>query len=488
MHYQSAIPPWEHQKYALKRLWKAGSALLWADTGTGKTKMAVDYAIIRYLQKQIKKVLVICPVSAIGVWEQEFKTHWPEVIIITKEDTNNLKTLVPLIEQAKIQAFNGKLVVVVVTYHSLIGRLEEITPSGTEKRTGIAKYLRNSYQPNLLIMDESHYLRRYRASWRGKATAIARKAQYVLGLSGTPCPKGYIDLYYQLQAINSNVLPSTIAEFRELYCEMGGYMGKEIIQYKNVKELACRIAPSVIRIPKSVLRLPTTIDSVVPVHLPAKAQNLYNDIARELVVSLPGGKKVIVPHVLAQITRLLQVTGGFLLDKTVHNAKINALRELIEAEQEKVVIFAQYLPEIRQVSKMLIKEGYTFGVITGSVKGLKRSETVRAFQYAKDPKILLVQIQAGSEAISLTASSVEIFYSLSYSSLHYEQARGRIHRAKQKHTCRYIHLIAKGTIDETVYESVHSKMSLQQTLASIVRRLQDEQVSSMGSLSSMPSR
>src|SRR5690606_21573486 len=61
--YVSPIKPWKHQAKALKQLHKKGSALLWADVGIGKTKIAVDYA----LSKGFQRVLVVGPLAAVGV-------------------------------------------------------------------------------------------------------------------------------------------------------------------------------------------------------------------------------------------------------------------------------------------------------------------------------------------------------------------------------------------------------------------------------------
>jgi len=68
---------------------------------------------------------------------------------------------------------------------------------------------------------------------------------------------------------------------------MGGYMGKEIVGYKNTKKLAKELSKVVIRIPKSVMKLPPVIDQVVPVKLDKSTRTVYEALKKDLVVNLP---------------------------------------------------------------------------------------------------------------------------------------------------------------------------------------------------------
>ena len=231
--YVSPIKPWKHQSKALKQLHKRGSALLWADVGTGKTKIAVDYA----LSKGFSKVLVVGPLAAVGVWRSEFLKHDPTLHIVTSNDVSTHDGLLPLIHNARKQSRS----VIVVTYNAMVK---------------FVKLLSNSYVPDLFIVDESQYCRNYSATRTRRMLAVARSSAHRLLLSGTPCPNGYEDLYYQIKAVHPGILPHYVQGFRDRYCRMGGYMGKEIVGYKERQELAKKLAQVTIRIPKSVLICP----------------------------------------------------------------------------------------------------------------------------------------------------------------------------------------------------------------------------------------
>lgn len=466
MRYKPTIKPWPHQAKSLKRLWKLGSALLWADVGTGKTKTVCDYAFARHQAGQVKRVLVVCPLPAVGVWEDEIQANAPRhgeltvptVNIFSRNQWKSLKDLPMWVDFIN----SGEKIVVtpiwmIVTYDTL---------------NHYAKVLAEQYRPDLVVFDESQYLRNYSATRTKRALYLSRHATYVLCLSGTPAPNGYVGLYYQLKMVDPTVLPPTMQDFKNEYCKMGGYMNKEIVGYRNVEDLAKKISTATIRITKDELSLPPVIDQRIPVVLDKKARNVYDNLKERLVVRLAEGEPITAQNQLTLLLRLAQITGGFLQDQPVgEQTKLAVLSELVEAENGKLVIWARFLPEIRAIGQLLERLGVTYKSITGSVSGQKRTDIIRSFQDESEPQVLVCQIAALGVGVTLTAASTAIFYSTDWDADSYEQAKGRIHRPGQKRTCRYLHLVAKGTVDETIHQALQAKMSRQQTLAEIVRRL-----------------
>ena len=459
MKFRPTVKLWKHQRVGLRRLWQMGSALLWWDTGTGKTRAAVSYALARRAQGVVQRVLVVCPLAAVGVWANEFRLQLPgdsSIGVITRNDVQRVADLPRLAERIKWL----DLAVAVITYEVLV-------------RQG--KYWADEWRPDLLIVDESQKIKAYSAKRTRRVLAVARSAPYRLCLSGTPAPNGYIDLYWQIKVVAPEALPSTLAAFRDRYCVMGGYFDKEIVGYKNVDELGRALAPHVLRVRADALSLPPVLDQVVPLRLGPTAQRLYAQLRRDFVAQV-GDAQVLAPNQLVLLTRLLQLTGGHLADQMVDTTKLDALLDLIEAEGgNKVVVFAHYLPELAAIRQVLTKAGVSCETLTGQVSGPKRDDLVRRFQEEDKPQVLAVQIQAGGLAITLHRAAVAIFYSLDYNAEMYQQARGRIHRGGQTRTCRYLHLLAQDTVDEEVYAAVRGKMSRQDALARLVQRLRKEE-------------
>ena len=89
---------------------------------------------------------------------------------------------------------------------------------------------------------------------------------------------------------------------------------------------------------------------------------------------------------------------------------------------------------------------------------------IDAFQTDPAVRVFVGQIATAGLGITLTAASTMIFYSLDYSMSNYEQTRARIHRVGQKQPCTYIHLVARGTIDEKVLKALRDKANLAKAL------------------------
>ena len=101
-------------------------------------------------------------------------------------------------------------------------------------------------------------------------------------------------------------------------------------------------------------------------------------------------------------------------------------------------------------------------VIHGGVTD--RPAQIEAFQNDPAVRVFIGQIATAGLGITLTVASTMIFYSLDYSMSNYEQTRARIHRVGQKHPCTYIHLVAKGTVDEKVLKALQDKANLAKAL------------------------
>ena len=127
-----------------------------------------------------------------------------------------------------------------------------------------------------------------------------------------------------------------------------------------------------------------------------------------------------------------------------------------------MVVIARFLPEIHAIEKLLEKKGLRYSVIHGGVTD--RPAQIEAFQNDPAVRVFIGQIATAGLGITLTAASTMIFYSLDYSMSNYEQTRARIHRVGQKHPCTYIHLAARGTIDEKVLKALRDKADLAKAL------------------------
>ena len=79
--YKFKTEPYEHQKDALKKCWNKEAFAVFAEMGTGKTKIALDNACILYNKGKIDRLLVVAPKGAYMNWvEQEIPIHVPDYV------------------------------------------------------------------------------------------------------------------------------------------------------------------------------------------------------------------------------------------------------------------------------------------------------------------------------------------------------------------------------------------------------------------------
>ena len=237
------------------------------------------------------------------------------------------------------------------------------------------------------------------------------------------------------------------------------------------KEFTQRLHSIAFRATKAeCLDLPETTDIVQRVDLEPPAIRMYQKLAKENFAELENGS-VTVTNVLTRLVRLSQLTGGFLggddtpAPEQVSSAKLEALSDLIDSMEQdgkKLVIIARYFPEIHAIGKLLTKKGIRYAQISGEIKN--RDEQVAAFQHDPNVTVFVGQISTASVGFTITAASTMVFYSLDYSMSNYEQTRARIHRVSQTLPCTYIHLVAKGTVDEKVLQALRDKVSLAKML------------------------
>ena len=194
---------------------------------------------------------------------------------------------------------------------------------------------------------------------------------------------------------------------------------------------------------------------------------MYKSFVKESYMEL-SKSEVTATNILTRLLRLQQITGGFIRPdeeseryEQVSSAKLDALEDIIDtaiSENKKLVVIARFIPEIKEICKMLDKKKIKYAHICGEVKD--RTAEVERFQNEPDCMIFVGQLQTVSMGLTLTAASTMVFYSLSYNFADYSQAKARIHRIGQKNNCLYIHLVVKNTVDETVLKALEQKENI----------------------------
>ena len=324
-----------------------------------------------------------------------------------------------------------------------------------------------------MIPDEIHKLKRKQSQRSKSMHRWARRAPIRGGLSGTPITRGLEDAYSQYKFLDPRIFGTRFVDFQDKFLVMGGWEDKQIVGYKNVEEFE-RLFHSVafvITKKEAKLQLPPVSIEERYCQLSRQSSVLYNQIekTRRKRLETKWGE-LDLPIVLTKRLRKHQLTGGFLYttDEKYHQVgteKVDLLAEMLDdfpfEEGRKVVVFCNFLGEMDAVQELL--EKYT-GVVRldGSVDKISDRERI-VDQLGDDREIgaAVIQVSIGEAGIDLTAADTAFFYSLPNGSYdQFSQAIARLDRYGQLLPVTIVLLIAEGTVDEDILDTLEYRDSL----------------------------
>ncbi len=427
----------------------SGAALL-MEMGTGKSLCGLAVAGILMRFSLIDRCLIVCPLSIMGVWEEELAkfADFPYSVTLLKGPMTKKKEQLADLPKSDLQ-------IVVCNYESMWRLEPELA----------------HFHAGLIIADEAHRLKDGTSRQSKAMHRLGDRADYRLLLTGTAITNKELDIFSEYRFAAPQVFGKSFYSFRGRYFYMGGYGGYVPIFRKQMgDEFLAKLHSIAYRVRKDeCLDLPPITEEVRTIDLEPKAMKLYAEIAEDSYAQLKDSE-VTTFNVLTQILRLSQITGGHLTDdeKDLHavsTAKLDALSDIIDTMQEenrKLVIMARFVPELNDIEALLQKKKIGYAVVRGGVKN--RAEEVRRFQNDADCTVFLGQIQAAGMGLTLTAASTMVFYSLDYNIANFDQAKARIHRVSQTENCHYIYLCCRNTIDNKVLRSLRNKIDLAKAL------------------------
>jgi SNF2 family DNA or RNA helicase len=465
MKYKFVRPPRSYQLAALRKALEFGKLAIWFDPGLGKTKVAIDFTAIKIAKGEVSKILVVCPLSAIGVWEDEFPQdcpteYLPKVVPVVGDMDDRIKTITEAIHSK-----SARSLVLVMNYESL--------------RNDQVMALIKSWHPQEIIVDEMHYTKNANTQRSKNVYAIRKTCKFCLGLTGTPIPKDPRDLFGQYKIIEDSVFGAdrgAFKRFKDRYCVMNFKFPSKVDAWKNLDELARKIHQLAYRAKYSeCVGLPELIVQDIPVYFGSKSKRLYNQMATEMIAEIDEAEVVTASMAATKVLKLQQITGGFIMRKDeyvdtegnlktqqvtfpVGTEKLDVCMDLINryVEHHKIIIGCRFIWEISQLESRLSKSGIGHATIRGGVSGDERSEIRRTFQADEDTRVIIFQISAAT-AMTLTAADIGILYSSTQKWDDYWQWLKRIHREGQNKPVYILRLIVKGSVDRAVIQSINEK-------------------------------
>lgn len=426
-----------HQEEGLKLGLSLPNVALLMEQRTGKTLLSIAIIRARNLKGQVSRVLVVSPNTVTEVWKEEFEEHvsFPYSIVIGNSElgrkTKKLSSIL-----------NGPLSILVVNYESLASLLSRII----------------SWKPDMVVLDESHRIKTRSAKVSKAAHYLQKIAPYRMILTGTPVTQCPQDLFSQYKFLDPTIFGSSFSEFQDRYLKMGGFKGKKVIGYKNLKEMANKAHSIAFRIKRRDVfnEIPSTHKNVL-VNLSKKARKAYDELLYDFITTI-GEHTIVTPVVVTKLLRLQQLTGGFLPHPDdpkkmirVSYDKLRVVKRLVIQEpQDKIVIVCRFVAEIKSIQKLMNKLSIPCVAIWGKVPKSERKLARKKFSQDPAIRVLITQIQVGGVGVDFSAASHMVLYSVNFSSTDYEQVLARLMGLKQKKGVRYTHILAKNTIDRMI--------------------------------------
>ena len=288
---------------------KSSGACLLMEMGTGKSFVGIAVAGILSYFSLIERVLIVCPLSIMGVWEDELSRYadFPYSITLLKGTMQKKKGQLLSLPKSELQ--------IVVTNYETMWRME-------------AELQR--FHAGLIIADEGHRLKDGTSRQSKAMHRLGDRADYRLLLTGTAISNKELDIYSEYRFAAPQVFGKSFYAFRGRYFYMGGY-GGYVPQFKKemMEDFSDKLHSVAFRVRKDeCLDLPPITEEIRIVDLEPKAAALYAQIEEESYAAFRNSE-VTVFNVLTQILRLSQITGGHLTDDdkvshTVSTAKLDA--------------------------------------------------------------------------------------------------------------------------------------------------------------------
>lgn len=457
--------PYKHQMEGVIYGLEHESFLLGDDQGLGKTKEIIDLAMCRKQTDGLKHCLIICGINGNKYnWADEVKIHsredsWilgtrftkrPPIKMIegsTKDKMEDLKNIphqffwITNIETLRGGSFKEKQGKRTVIRFPIAEKIQELCDRGII---------------GMIAFDEAHKAKNP-DSQQGKALLSIDCKGPKIPMSGTFVLNNPLDLYLPLRW--SGFETHSFYAYKQHYCKMGGFGGKEIVGYKNLDELRSMVSKVMLRRVKGdVLDLPPKVHTIEWVDAYPEQKSLYKDVRDQVRDNIDKVK--VHPDPLSEMLRLRQVTGypGILSSTVTKSAKMDRMEELVEDEVSvggKAIIFSNW-SEMTNVIRHKLKK-YNPAYITGEVGSVQRMEEKDRFQNDPNCKVMIGTIGALGTGFTLTAAQLVIFVDEPWNRGIKDQAEDRAHRIGTRGTVRIVTILTRDTVDEGVYNLVQKK-------------------------------
>ncbi len=445
--------PHSYQEYAIDYIKNHETAAVLLDMGLGKTVITLTALNdLLFDSFKVSKILIIAPLRvARDTWPAEIE-KW--------EHLKGLKYSVAVgTEAERISALRKQADIYIINRENVQWLIAD---------SGIA------FDFDMLVIDElssfkNHQAKRFRALMK-----VRPKVKRIVGLTGTPSSNGLMDLWAEFRLLDMGErLGKFIGQYRSTYFKPDKRNGQIIFSYRPLPGAEEAIYEKLSDITISMkatdhLQMPELIDSRYMVYLSEEETVRYEEMKKDLVLQLPDGD-ITAANSASLSGKLSQMANGAVYADTgeiipIHDRKLDALEDIIEAANGKPLLIAYWFKHDRErIEERLHKSHTPFAT-------MDKSNTITRWNRGEIPVALIHPASAGHGLNLQAGGSTLVWYGLTWSLELYQQTNARLWRQGQKAKTVVIqHIITKGTIDEQIMKALSEKNTTQAALIEAVK-------------------
>ena len=432
--------PHDYQSYATEFILDHPVAAILLQMGLGKSVITLTAMQELFKRGEIRKALVIAPLRVA-------RDTWPEEI----RKWDHLKGL---------------------TYSVAVGTADErrkalalspqITLINRENVPWLVQHLGKRFDYDMVVIDELSSFKNWEAKRFRALMKVRPSVQRIVGLTGTPSPNGYMDLFAEYRVLDlGERLGRFISHYREQYFVPDRWGNGQVFSWKlrpGADEAIFRKISDITVSMKSVdhLKMPECVLNNVPVHMDERESVLYETLKEQLflrVLNKDGIKEIDAKNASVLCNKLSQMANGAVYTDDskvarIHERKLDALEDLIEASNGNPLLVAYwYQHDIDRIRQRFPE-----------VRVLKSSEDIRDWNAGKIPVAAIHPASAGHGLNLQAGGSTLVWFGLTWSLELYQQTNARLWRqGQQAETVVIHHLVTEGTIDERILTALKKK-------------------------------
>lgn len=445
--------PHDYQTYAIRFIEEHPVAAILLDMGMGKSSITLT-AIedLMFDSFEISKVLIIAPLRVA-------RHTWPEEI----EKWDHLKGL--------------RYSVAVGTAAERVAALKADADIYIINRENVPWLIQDSGLPfdyDMVVIDELSSFKSWQSKRFRALMKVRPRVKRIVGLTGTPSSNGFIDLFAEFKLLDMGErLGKFIGWYRNAFFRPDRMNGPVVYSYKLLPGADQKIYDRISDITISMkntdhLKMPELISVSEKVYLDDTETAKYQTMLHELVLQLPE-KEITAANAAALSGKLLQMANGAMYTDDgevvrIHDRKLDALEDLIEAANGKPVLVAYwYKHDLQRIEERLKAKGIPF-------ERMDSDSSISRWNKGEIPVALIHPASAGHGLNLQQGGNTLIWFGLTWSLELYQQTVARLWRqGQQSGTVVVQHIITAGTIDERVMKALQEKDRTQSALIEAVK-------------------